>query len=149
MKNMFEPAVRDEVLSRIRSLSPSSVRQWGRMDAPQMLAHCNESMRVATGQVAFERMFIGRVLGPLFKAGYVGDRPIRKNSPTNPRLIVSDPRTFEEERSTLLRLVTEFCDGGEERCTKHPHSFFGPLTTAEWSVTTYKHLDHHLRQFGA
>jgi len=29
------------------------------------------------------------------------------------------------------------------------HAFFGSLTGAEWGVSTYKHLDHHLRQFGA
>jgi Protein of unknown function (DUF1569) len=36
---------------------------------------------------------------------------------------------------------------GPEACTKHPHSFFGPLTPVEWAALTYRHLDHHLRQF--
>ena len=30
-----------------------------------------------------------------------------------------------------------------------PHPLFGPLTRREWGVATYKHTDHHLKQFGA
>jgi len=37
---------------------------------------------------------------------------------------------------------------GPAGCTKHPHSFFGKLTPEEWAILSYKHLDHHLRQFG-
>jgi Protein of unknown function (DUF1569) len=42
-----------------------------------------------------------------------------------------------------------FAKGGAEGCTKHPHNFFGKLTPLEWATGMYKHLDHHLRQFGA
>jgi len=34
-------------------------------------------------------------------------------------------------------------------CVAHPHSFFGRMTPDEWAVLMYKHVDHHLRQFGA
>lgn len=30
-----------------------------------------------------------------------------------------------------------------------PHPLFGPLTAHEWSVWGFRHVDHHLRQFGA
>ena len=42
-----------------------------------------------------------------------------------------------------------FVNGGPRVCTTHPHPFFGRLTPAEWAIQQYKHLDHHLRQFGA
>ena len=44
--------------------------------------------------------------------------------------------------------VRQFSEGGETRCTRHPHPFFGSLTPQAWSRGMYKHLDHHLRQFG-
>ncbi|MFD1127776.1 DUF1569 domain-containing protein [Paenibacillus provencensis] len=30
----------------------------------------------------------------------------------------------------------------------NPHPFFGKLTSEEWSIGLYKHLDHHLKEFG-
>ena len=45
-------------------------------------------------------------------------------------------------------LIDRFAAAGPKGCTTHPHSFFGPLTPDEWAILMYKHLDHHLRQFG-
>jgi hypothetical protein len=76
------------------------------------------------------------------------EEPFRKNSPTAKSLIVADEREFDKEREQLSRLIDKFVSGGAAGCTKHPHSFFGKMTPEEWAVLTYKHLDHHLRQFG-
>jgi LPS sulfotransferase NodH len=62
---------------------------------------------------------------------------------------VTDERDLEAERRRLLDLVERFAAAGPAGCTTHPHSFFGRLTPREWAVLMYKHLDHHLRQFGA
>jgi transposase InsO family protein len=62
--------------------------------------------------------------------------------------VIADKRDFAREQEQLKVCVRQFHEGGEERCTKHPHSFFGPLTPQEWATGMYKHLDHHLRQFG-
>ncbi len=32
--------------------------------------------------------------------------------------------------------------------SKDPHPFFGNLNSEEWDTLNWKHLDHHLRQFG-
>jgi transposase InsO family protein len=64
-------------------------------------------------------------------------------------LVVSDSRDFSLEQRRLKDCVREFHQGGEAKCTRHPHPFFGNLTPQEWSRGMYKHLDHHLRQFGA
>jgi len=63
--------------------------------------------------------------------------------------VVADPRDFAREKEQLKSKIRGFCEGGEARCTRHPHPFFGSLTPYEWSRGMYKHLDHHLRQFGA
>jgi hypothetical protein len=46
-------------------------------------------------------------------------------------------------------LIDRFAAAGPQGCTTHPHAFFGSLTPDEWAILMYKHLDHHLRQFGA
>jgi hypothetical protein len=63
-------------------------------------------------------------------------------------LVVQDERDLRPERERLLGLIDRFAAAGPAGCTKHPHSFFGRLTPEEWAILTYKHLDHHLRQFG-
>jgi hypothetical protein len=63
-------------------------------------------------------------------------------------LVVQDERDLATERLRLLSLIDQFSSAGPQKCTTHPHSFFGRLTPQEWAVLMYKHLDHHLRQFG-
>lgn len=76
------------------------------------------------------------------------DDPMRKNSPTVKGLVVNDERNLEAERNKLYNLIDRFTTTGPKQTTKHPHSFFGHLTPQEWAILMYKHLDHHLRQFG-
>jgi hypothetical protein len=75
--------------------------------------------------------------------------PMRRNSPTAKELVVNGDRDFETERKRLSGLIDRFAAAGSAGCTAHPHAFFGSLTPDEWAVLMYKHLDHHLRQFGA
>jgi len=101
------------------------------------------------GDVNPPRIFIGRIIGPWIKRKALGnDEPMRRNSPTAKALVVKDGRDLEAERVRLLGFIDRFVAGGPAACTKHPHAFFGPMTPAEWSELTYKHFDHHLRQFG-
>jgi hypothetical protein len=149
MKNLFESQTVDEVLSRIDTLQPTSNRQWGKMDAAQMLAHCSACMDMATGRLNLKRAFIGRVLGTFVKPIFLNEKPLSKNSPTAKELVFSNQQDFLREQQQLREKVREFQQGGEAKCTRHPHPFFGSLTPQDWARGMYKHLDHHLRQFGA
>lgn len=149
MKNLFEQDTVDEVIARIDNLQPAAVRQWGKMDVAQMMAHCSSTMDMASGRLNPPRIFIGRLIGPLFKPIFTNEKPLGKNSPTDKQLVVADQRDFAGEQQQLKVKIRQFYDGGEAQCTRHPHPFFGSLTPVEWSRGMYKHLDHHLRQFGA
>jgi hypothetical protein len=149
MRNLFEKEAVDEVCGCLDKLQPETPRQWGKMDVAQMIAHCSAALDMASGKLNPPRIFIGRVLGPLVKPIYTNEKPFSKSSPTDKRLIISDQRDFARERERLKQCVRQFHEGGEAKCTRHPHPFFGALTTYEWSRGMYKHLDHHLRQFGA
>lgn len=149
MKNLFQAEAVDELISRIDKLQPATQRQWGKMEVAQMLAHCSAGLDLASGRLVRPQMLLGRILGPLVRPIYSNEKPFSRNNPTDKKLVISDARDFGREREQLKVRIREFHAGGEAQCTKHPHPFFGPLTPHEWGAGMYKHLDHHLRQFGA
>jgi hypothetical protein len=88
-------------------------------------------------------------IGPLVKKMiFKDDEPMRRNSPTVKGLVVQDDRDLGAERNRLYAMIDRFVGAGPDGCTRHPHSFLGRLTPEEWGALMYKHLDHHLRQFG-
>jgi hypothetical protein len=149
MKNLFETRNVTEAKQRIVRLRPDSERQWGKMNAAQAAAHCSAGFELALGERRPPRKLIGRLIGGIIKPLALGnDEPMRRNSPTVEGLVIQDDRDLEIERERLCRMVDRFATAGPRGCTSHPHSFFGRLTPDEWSILMYKHLDHHLRQFG-
>lgn len=148
-KNMFEQNTVGEIKQRIAGLTPNSTRAWGKMGVAQMLAHCANALEYATGDARPPRMLIGRVLGPLVKGAVLGEKPMGRNAPTAPDLRIVDERDLEREKQRLSALVDRFAAAGPQGCTTHPHTFFGPLKPDEWARLSYKHIDHHLRQFSA
>jgi len=147
MKNLFEVEVMEEILRRINKLEPSSERQWGKMEVAQMLAHCTSSLRLANGERKPKRMLLGILIGSFFKSTYYDDKPFKKNAPTTKESTIIDKREFYKEKEILINKIVQFVEGGMEKCTKHPHPFFGFYTPEQWGIGIYKHLDHHLRQF--
>jgi hypothetical protein len=148
--NLFDTATAQQVKNRVASLSPESKREWGTMSPAQTAAHCSLALEMALGEKNPPRVFVGRIFGPIVKKLALGnDQPMRKNSPTAPSLIVRDDCDLEVEKVRLIGLIERFSKGGAAVCTDHPHAFFGKLTPEQWAELMYKHLDHHLRQFGA
>lgn len=148
MKTLFNNQVLAEVEERLSMLNDKNERLWGTMDPAQMLAHCSKTFEMAMGKQKSKRLLIGYLLGPFFKKGYLGEKPFGKNSPTDKKFIITGNRNFSAEMQNLKEMLREFSLGGEYACTRKPHSFFGKLSPAEWGVGMYKHMDHHLRQFG-
>jgi len=148
MQNLFQPEAVAEVTERIEKLQPTTQRQWGKMEVAQMMAHCSATLDVASGRVVLPRMLLGRILGPFVRPVFTNDKPFSRNGPTHKHFVIADKRDFAKEQEQLKIRVRQFHEGGEAQCTKHPHSFFGPITSQEWATGMYKHLDHHLRQFG-
>ena len=150
MKNLHDRVAVDEVKARLQALRPDAERQWGRMAAPQMVAHCAAALELALGDRRPRRLLVSWILGPIIKPLALGDdAPLRRNSPTLPELMIPEDRELDAERRRLTALIDRFAAAGPAGCTTHPHAFFGPMTPRQWAILMYKHLDHHLRQFGA
>jgi hypothetical protein len=149
MNSLFETADRKQILDRFGKLQAGAARQWGKMDAAQMLAHCAASLEVAAGDVKKEQRLLGKLLARFVKGSLVhSDKPMEKNAPTDPTFVVADARDFEKEKARVLAVAARFASGGPAAANGRVHSFFGTLTGDEWGALTWKHLDHHLRQFG-
>lgn len=153
MKNLFDPAITEDVKRRIARLNPESERQWGNMTLSQTLAHCTSGIQMAMGTIhprraSFPSSLIGLLIKPLV---FGNDKPMRRNSPSSSELFPVDPRqcNFERERAQLIAAIDTFASRGATCCSLHPHPFFGRLEPPEWAILMYKHIDHHLRQFGA
>ena len=70
MKNLFESSSAVEIRKRIGFLTPDSERQWGVMNAAQMLAHCSAWMEIAAGLKCPPRSFVGRIFGKMAKKSF-------------------------------------------------------------------------------
>lgn len=148
MNSLFDPVQSDDIIGRINKLSPSSVPLWGKMNVSQMLAHCQRPLEVAMGEHQLKRNLFGILFGKMAKKTLVSDKPYKRGLPTAPSFIIKDDRDFEKEKSRLVQLISRFSSGGKSVLTPHPHPFFGPMTVEEWDKSQWKHLDHHLQQFG-
>jgi len=148
MKTLFDQADRESLLVRIRNLKPASPRQWGKMNPGQMLAHCCSALETGTGVRPMKQKFIGRILAPLVRSSILGDKPFGRDSPTDPTFIVADERDFDAERRRLLDLIDQFVQRGVAAAGNEIHAFFGKLSGEEWGRLMFKHIDHHLKQFG-
>lgn len=149
MKNVFDKNDAEGFISRINQLTPSSVPQWGKMSAAQMLAHCN-----VTYELVYDKKhpapggFKKFMLKLFVKNIVVSEKPYKKGSPTAPEFLISDAREFEKERDRLVNYIRKTQELGAAHFDgKESHSF-GILTKAEWNNMFAKHLDHHLTQFG-
>jgi hypothetical protein len=150
MKTIFDSTTLEELNSRLTQLQPDCERQWGKMTASQMLAHCSLGLDMVTGDLKPPRVFIGRILGPIIKPmAFREDEPMRRNSPTAPVLLVQSDCDFAVEHARFTTRLNQLAAAGSSACTTHPHAFFGLLTPDEWGVLMYKHIDHHLCQFNA
>lgn len=148
MNTLLDRDARDAILSRLASLQPGATRLWGTMDSAQMLAHLAIAMECATGERAPEQSLLGKIVTPFIRPLVFGPRPFAKNGPTDPTYVVADARDFETEKARLTRLVARFGERGPLGAEGQVHPFFGTLSAEQWGRLTWKHVDHHLRQFG-
>jgi len=146
VKNLFDPVVKQEMIARINKLEPRSMPQWGKMNVSQMLAHVQLPIRIAYGTHHPKGSFLLRTIGPLFKSKLWDGKPYKHSLPTDPTFIMTDSeKDFEKEKSELLSMVNNF---SAVTVVGERHPIFGKLTKENWSKATWKHLDHHLKQFG-
>ncbi len=145
MKTIWKASVRDELRSRLAQLSPSTPGRWGRMTAPQMVAHLADNSRMAIGDLPVAPKKSPLRFAP-FKQLCIYCLPIPKGVPTAPELIRRVPGDWSQEVQAAGALLERLASPPDGARPDHP--VFGRMSEQAWGVLVYRHYDHHLRQFG-
>jgi len=150
MKNVFSVDTFSALEARINTLKPETAALWGSMNAGQMLAHCNVTYDMAYEPEKFPKpnFLLRFMLKAFVKNKVVTDVPYAKKSPTAPAFIIKDTRDFELEKGKLIANIRKTQALGAQHFEGKDSVSFGILTSNEWNTMFYKHLDHHLSQFG-
>ncbi|PSR52720.1 hypothetical protein AHMF7605_03860 [Adhaeribacter arboris] len=149
LPNIFTQAVSAQIIARIQTLKPNSRPLWGKMTVAQMLAHCN-----VTYEMVFENkhpkpnFWLQLILKTFIKKIVTSEVPYKRNSRTAPAFLITSNKDFETEKNRLIGYIQQTQQLGETHFDQKPSHSFGALTTTEWNNMFYKHLDHHLTQFG-
>ncbi len=149
MKNIFDIQVAEEVIGRINELDKHTKGLWGKMDVGQMLAHCNVTYELVYDHIHAKPHVLKRmVLIWIVKNAVVNEKPYKKNIPTGPEFKIQEKKDFAGEKERLIDYIKKTQQLGQTYFDKKESHSFGPLSGLEWNNMFYKHLDHHLIQFG-
>lgn len=147
MATFWDSSTRADICRRVNQLTPDSRAQWGKFSAAQMVAHLNDAMRMATGELPVASKKLAIRYFPL-KQLILYVFPFPKSAPTAPELLArceaADLRTEQAEFARLAERTA--AKSGSDRWPDHPA--FGPLSHKAWGKLVYKHTEHHLKQFG-
>lgn len=150
LPNVFSPDVSAQLIERIQQLSPQSAANWGKMNVAQMLAHCN-----VTYEMVYENKhpkpgaLMRFILKAMVKNKVVNEESYPQNSRTAPQFLIVDERDFEQEQKRLVDFIAKTQALGAAHFEQKESNSFGRLSSEQWNNMFYKHLNHHLAQFGA
>jgi hypothetical protein len=148
MKSIFNHDDKNDILNRLDQLHPDSKALWGKMNVSQMLAHCIVPAQISTGDIPGKRNVFGIIFGKMAKKRMVTAEPFKKNLPTDPSFVIKHAPDFYESQKALKALIEKLYYTDKTELVQRKHPFFGKMTLDEWGLLSYKHFDHHLRQFG-
>jgi hypothetical protein len=147
-RSLRHPVGRQSILNRLAALTPEHPRRWGRMEPAQLLPHLATALRMALGERRLEGTPPGRIRGALLRYLAIYCLPWPKGRIQASADAFSTPSAgFEQDRRIVVELIERFATVPPERMGAD-HPFFGPMSARDWDVLQYRHLDHHLRQFG-
>jgi Protein of unknown function (DUF1569) len=150
--SIFDNGKRQKIIDRINQLTPENQAAWGRMNVNQMICHCADQLRACSNEFEKKSDESNLMSRTLIKSLVLYVVQIPKDVPTSPMIDQvagkgTQPVEFENDRKTLLEYL--------EKVVLLPKDFpwashfkFGKMNRQEWGILSYKHLDHHLRQFG-
>ena len=151
MSTLLDDAARATIEARLRGLRQDSVRRWGRMTPHQTVCHLSDAFKMALNArpaAPVPTRFRPVVRFVALRLPLPWPRGRIKTVPEAEQGIGGTPPTeFERDRDELLTLISRFSEAEpQQRCTTHP--ILGPMSTDLWGRWAYRHMDHHLRQFG-
>ena len=146
MKTIFDKETRAEVIARISTLDENSGAQWGKMNVYQMLKHCIKWEEMLLGKTKYQQSLLGRIVGKFALKDMMKDELVKPNLPTVTSFKVTGNGDVAAAKAEWISLLGEYAN---QEGSGFMHPFFGQLTAEQAGRMDYKHIDHHLRQFGS
>ena len=148
-KSLYDSEIFTECLTRLETIESGTTPVWGKMTAAQMFAHCTEVLDVMMGKPLQRTPFIARLFARVIRKGVFGPQPYRRSTRTHPQYQMTGPLDFIPSKHALILALQRFREMSVEESNNLIHPLFGQTSREEKGWGMYKHLDHHLRQFGA
>ncbi len=151
-----DPSLRESLLSHVlpetlAALGEEAQPAWGKMTPQQMVEHLEWAFAASTGRAAAE-CCTPETEHERMRRFLYSNRPTPQEF-MNPLLTAGLPplrhASLDHARTALAGEVARFI----AQSTATPgalrtHPVFGPLPLEEWARSHYKHIYHHLLQFG-
>ncbi len=137
----------------VQKANAAAAAQWGKMDFQQMLEHVADFFQVSTQKQHYPLVSPPEHM-PKLKEFLMSDKQFRENTKAPANIIGEEPfphryETVEKAKQELLAEVNYFFQlYADEPDLTAVHPVFGELNYEEWVRLHYKHVTHHLRQFG-
>ena len=147
MKSIWQEESRRELSARVGALAWDRPAAWGKFTAPKMVCHLADSLKMAMGDLKVARKNLPIRYPPL-KQLVIYWAPFPKSAPTAPELLAREPSEWNRDIGDVQELL-ERAASARTTDTWPEHPAFGKLSTRAWGVLIYRHMDHHLKQFGA
>ena len=148
MESLFDKQGNQNIIDRINQLTPITLSQWGKMTVSQMLEHCQQPIKVSFGTLELKPNLISFFFGKPAKKQMLTQPRFKRSLPTVKEFRITHEPNFEEARKQLIEMVSKYADEGHGAIKVSKHPFFGNMTMEEWDILQWKHLDHHVKQFG-
>lgn len=150
LPDIFSKDVTETIIERINLLTSTTTPKWGKMNVAQMLAHCCITYQYVYEPEKFKRpnIFMSWILKTIVKNAVVNEQGYKPNTRTGPDFLIIDERDFETEKSRLIQFLRRVQHDGRHSFDGKASFSFGKLTAIEWNNMFYKHINHHLNQFG-
>jgi len=149
MKNILNEADYSEITNRVQGLSETNVRLWGDMDVQQMLFHCTTQLKISLGEILHRQEGASFLRSKLGKWLLFSNIPWPKGAETPSEMNIKTGSYSLTDIETGKRELMNYLEKVRQQKDLKAHPFFGELSRKEWGRLIYKHLDHHLKQFGS
>ncbi len=146
MPSLRDQATRTGIVQRLQQLTPSTKPRWGKFDAAHMLCHLDDALSVSLGEPPSQPMNHKAFQHFPLKHLILYVVPFPKGAAAPPGMLLTPPRNFDEDRQRLFDKIERIAAARAGAGPAHP--LFGPLSYEEWNALHWKHIEHHLKQFG-
>ena len=145
--------VTKDCLRLFKNIKGHAIGTWGVMNGQQMLEHVAAFFAVSTEKIKFDLVTPLEHL-PKYREFLLSDKDFRENTKAPASVIGEEAlplryASMEDALENLQESITAIENYFKDEALKTSlHPVFGELNFEEWVLLHYKHVRHHLRQFG-